>query len=100
PCPCTTSHDHRPTKVRPMGTPPHRPRGRGDSSSGDEGSPAGRGWPSGWGGLVPRGWCYWAQPWGLGGVASVRFTALPRLAVVPAVGLWRMTVPGGNEQLP
>jgi hypothetical protein len=33
-------------------------------------------------------------------VASVRFTALPRLALVPATGVWRSTVPGGKLQFP
>ena len=37
---------------------------------------------------------------GLGGVASVRLTLVPRLAVVPAVGVWRITVPGSKSQLP
>src|SRR5690242_14029505 len=64
-------------------------------------SPAGREpGASGWGGLVTTAGCYWAQPWGLGGVASTRFTAVPRLAVVPAAGVWRMTVPGSKLQLP
>ena len=36
----------------------------------------------------------------MGGVASVRFTAVPRRAVVFATVVWRMTVPGGKSQLP
>src|ERR1041384_3743745 len=65
-----------------------------------KGSPPDGGGPSGWGWSGGVGRDYWAQPWGLGGVASVRLTAVPRLAVVPAAGLCRITVPGSKEQVP
>ena len=66
----------------------------------DEGLPGWAGWPSGWGGPVIAGRVLLGAAVGLGMVASVRFTAMPRLRLVPAVGFWRMTVLGGKSQLP